>query len=141
MSGVLSILFLLFLRLAWIVVLPTDLMVLMLPGVASRMNRGWVRRRIIRRYGPAGLWMCRWKFWSIVCIPGLSLVFAHQYAGQILCDLYWLILGAVNGIDFITSWDDPPWRKARRWASERIQKLLENMGERSRVPQPVPIPR
>jgi hypothetical protein len=48
----------------------------------------------------------------------------HEVTVQI-SDVYWLLIGAVDVVDLLTSWDDPPWRRVKTAVSERIQKLLK----------------
>lgn len=140
MNLFLHILWLIFSEL-WIVVFPTDMIVVLSTRLRDRMNKGWVRKRIIRRYGIMGVAHVRWMCYGLTCIPGLGLLIAGSSGiGMFLVNIYWFILGVTNLIDFITSWDDPPWKRAAKYVSEKIQKLLENMGEASEAPTiPVPV--
>ena len=99
---------------SFVVVFPTDMVLILNEKLRHRLIRGWIRRRLIRRYGPFGPSTVRWLLWGMTAVPGLPLLLINEAAGLVFISLYWILLGLANLIDYLTSWDDPPWKRATK---------------------------
>lgn len=105
----------------------------------QRMENGKATVLIRRKLGGYGFIFGRYAIVLPFSLGVLATIWTSstELECSICSFLYWVLLGIINIIDWFTS--GPRKRRLRKWASERVEKLLGEMGRRSRG-KTIPVP-
>lgn len=100
-----------------------------------RVHKGWVRKRMIKMFGP---FIGRSAPMLLLGVPFLTCAFAvgvinpaYALAPAII---YYTIILTTDVIDILTSIDNPPWKRASKALSRKIRKMVERMKTRGLAP-------